>query len=319
MKRLVSLVLLVSTAAFTACGGSDPASTGTVTPPSIGKADGSDRADTSCQIVLRTAKTAYCSGGICVYIGEVDISKDIVHQGAKADVLVYDGGWSRVSQSGTPLHRLPDVVAGFERYQFTLTSTAAQVEVIPYYELNGVRSFDHNRNGDVFANYVVGPNQYIHDDASACAKPLVIDRGDHDCNVIMRSSAPGFAVNENNEKQCSSMGCFVLVAFDVASSKAQAGAIARLAYSTTAGNWTSITAYPDKSASAPAGFVRYSASITFYDTSVDELRVIPMFEAGNEHFFDNNITSSHYIIGAVNDWNVQTDPRWKAELAQRCR
>ncbi len=152
----------------------------------------SDRADRSCQLVLRKAEratgtTGYAtvcdSGGACWFVWQatIDVATSAVVPGATTWVQWRNtdaSTWSRkqaAKVSGAP--------AGYQRYQVRIdrktvspgqSATSlqrARLQLMPYQRLSdGSRVFDHNRvPGDFDAYELVANNQWaIAEDASVC-------------------------------------------------------------------------------------------------------------------------------------------------------
>jgi hypothetical protein len=149
-----------------------------------------DVADTKCNIVLREAhrpsngmggyEVDYATGGFYVWAGSIDVAV-----GAQADLagvgLYYTsatGEWFQAD--ATAVDGAPK---GFARYAFRLNRNTVRdgmsmtslmrthIELVPYLvTTSGARRFDHNRNADPLANYVlVAANAWtVKDDAAVC-------------------------------------------------------------------------------------------------------------------------------------------------------
>jgi len=146
--------------------------------PVIGKADGADQSDHSCQVVLREIgrqpgtdgyKTE-CTGGVCnwVWDGGVELADGVSGTVHVLYRLKGDATWWQVD--ATPAtHSQP----GFVRHDFSIHEhlfgpsaseselAAARIELIPFLELSdGTRIFDHNRRSGDFDNYVLEQGTY---------------------------------------------------------------------------------------------------------------------------------------------------------------
>ncbi len=155
----------------------------------LGVAPGQDAADTGCHVVLRRAGrepgpggfASECVDGACwfVWTGSLDLSDAAVAAGAEPGVL-YGGasGWHEVA--ATPVSGAP---AGFQRYAFRFSRDTAspgmsltslmryRLELVPFLRgPDGARLFDHNRNPDPLANYVLDRDSdwSVAEDAAVC-------------------------------------------------------------------------------------------------------------------------------------------------------
>jgi hypothetical protein len=147
-----------------------------------GKADGQDRSDRDCKIVLRTLSQpnglpTHSADGVnwVVYSGRIDVADDA--EGAPRALFTSrsTNGWWQVDS--VPID---GAAAGYQRYQFTLDrhtvpggdSTAwrsFRIEVVPFLATNGDRLFDHNRYPGDFDNYVINMNRTSYgDDPAIC-------------------------------------------------------------------------------------------------------------------------------------------------------
>lgn len=165
----VTLGALLSLAA--AC---DMASTAESEAPQAGKADGTDRADYDCQVVLRDvgrkAGSPFATkDGWIVWSGSVDVAQAALDAGAEVGVLYHRGGpWYEA-----------DIIPPSDgnRYGFEMwygISTGGEgglnwqqmkIDFVPFLRMpDGTRVFDHNANRDPFANYVLdyswGPGRW---------------------------------------------------------------------------------------------------------------------------------------------------------------
>jgi hypothetical protein len=154
----------------------------------LGKADGGDKADASCQIVLRNigrqpgpdGYLTQCTAGVCnwVWAGTVEIAEGLA---GKVRVLyrrVGDPTWWQVDAAPAA-----NAQPGFQRHDFTIHEhlvgpdatgaelSATTIELMPFLELaDGTRLFDHNRRPGAFENYLLEPSNYFGvGDGEACA------------------------------------------------------------------------------------------------------------------------------------------------------
>jgi hypothetical protein len=164
---LASLVSLLA-----ACAVDGPALQGG-DAPAIGKADGADRADRGCQVVLdhvtRVAgpegtRTAPDGRRYGVWAGEVLATDAAVEAGPPSILYANsDEGWWEVAAE-----RVGEAPGGLVRYRFELAEATveeglsagalarAAVRVIPFVRsADGGRVFDHNRVSDDLGTYVV--------------------------------------------------------------------------------------------------------------------------------------------------------------------
>ncbi len=133
----------------------------------------SDAADTSCNVVLRTAgRVADATGGYevdattgqVVFTGVVDLAEAATASATSVGVAYSSGGaWYDVTASASA-----GAPAGFRRYAFridrdtaaagasTTSLSGLSLQLAPYARgAAGGRLFDHNRNPAPFANYVL--------------------------------------------------------------------------------------------------------------------------------------------------------------------
>jgi len=191
MTRLLALPFLVLLATA-ACSDIAPR-TGVLDAdaPDLGKADGTDRADRECGVVLRTAGRPSvpggfevdCSAGSCwvVLEGTVDVADALTAETEAVGVLfrsTWQPGWFEA-----PAEPVTDVEPGFRRHAFRLaegtipsgastTSLSRTVlELIPVVHMHsGERLFDHNRRADDFDVYPLSADGWftVADDPSVC-------------------------------------------------------------------------------------------------------------------------------------------------------
>jgi hypothetical protein len=135
--------------------------------PSLGKADGADRADRECQVVLRSVyrRDTACEGdGSCAWEwpGALEVAEDALAEGVTAGVLYRlstDTAWWEVAAE-----RGASASPGFARFEFVLAdhlfgpetaiADGTAIELVPFLRLaDGSRVFDHNRWPDDFRNH----------------------------------------------------------------------------------------------------------------------------------------------------------------------
>ncbi|MGZ3439931.1 MAG: DUF6209 family protein, partial [Polyangia bacterium] len=188
-------------AALTCLAGAGCSPTGTA-PVAQGAAplattSGQDGADRACDVVLRTVSRppsptgggylTNCLPAGCFFVweGTIDVSASALAAGATPSVQFQttsmDPTWYSV-----PARPVAGATAGTQRFSFriddhtvtdgmsttSLNRTVIQIE--PLVTLpDGSRRFDHNRNTEPTANYVLDHDNFwaIGDDASACAPP----------------------------------------------------------------------------------------------------------------------------------------------------
>ena len=158
------------------------------TAPQLGKADSGDRADRSCQVVLRSAMRhadgpgyeTDCSGGDCLYVwrGWVEVDQALAAD-ASVRVLYHrldDPTWWEVEASEES-----GAAPGYRRYGFALSEhlfgpgdEGASIELVAFLrDEQGNRLFDHNRFADDFSNTQLEPqSDYFATDGGVC-QPLV--------------------------------------------------------------------------------------------------------------------------------------------------
>lgn len=134
--------------------------------PMLGKADGMDMADGSCQVVLRSVERrqdggdyeVVCHEGECDYVwrGVIDVA-DEVPTDARVKVLYHLDSdptwWEQDAQRGGTGN------PGFRRYTFTLDhhvfgpDGVGTIELVAFsVDADGGRTFDHNVHADPFEN-----------------------------------------------------------------------------------------------------------------------------------------------------------------------
>jgi hypothetical protein len=147
------------------------------------KADGLDRADRTCRVVLRTLAQpfglpthSFEGANWVVWEGRFDVQDSVEGTPYAMFTSRSTNGWWRV-----PAVAIDGAQHGHQRYSFRLDrhtvvageSTAwrdFRIEVLPYVEAeDGARLFDHNRLPDDFANYVLDRDRTTWvDDQSVC-------------------------------------------------------------------------------------------------------------------------------------------------------
>lgn len=177
-------------------------------------AGGTDSADRTCNVVLRTANRTRQSGGyethctstgcFTVWSGVMDVSEQAVAEGAKPYVLYFStvsNSWSTVAASETT-----GAGAGFRRYAFRLDTNTipdgismtslgrARVELAPYLlTTSGARVFDHNRHPGDLESYVLSSatGWDLADDVGVCQpKPAVPTTLTFDATWTTRQRGP---------------------------------------------------------------------------------------------------------------------------------
>src|SRR5438067_1848517 len=96
--------------------------------PLLGKADGLDRADHGCNVILREATRLGGDPAGKGWRGTLDLSTALVAEGATAAVLYKEAGasgWQETTAVAGSLY--PD---GFQRFAFSILSAAASVQVV---------------------------------------------------------------------------------------------------------------------------------------------------------------------------------------------
>jgi|GEM_PF-2105392 len=117
-------------------------------------ADGEDRADHACEIVLREATSADCVRSQCRITVRFDVQADLIDAGAAARVLFTSDGdsWWAAEARATG----DDAAPGFARFEMqTWTPSTGRYRLIPFYTLSGARVFDHNVVVDDVDSYVL--------------------------------------------------------------------------------------------------------------------------------------------------------------------
>jgi hypothetical protein len=147
------------------------------------KADGSDRSDRDCQIVLRSLAQpfglpAHSVDGVnwVVYEARVDVDETAIGTPTLLFSSKYTTNWWQLT--GVPVD---GGAPGYQRYSFTLDQKTVPMgdssswrsmrfEVIPLLSLaDGGRLFDHNRFRGDFENYVITVHETrFGDDPAAC-------------------------------------------------------------------------------------------------------------------------------------------------------
>jgi hypothetical protein len=194
-----SLYLVASLSLVPACGG-EPAEAiapraQRATAPSTSKADGSDEADRSCRVVLRTIRRPQlepdhrfeteCVDGICTFVWAGQVEVDAKLSVARVGLLYRlhgDTTWWQVdgTLAGPP-------ALGYARYDVRISEhlfgpsasaaelSAARIDLIPFFErADGTRVFDHNRVAGAFENYRLDEAGYflLNGDERVCRPVL---------------------------------------------------------------------------------------------------------------------------------------------------
>ncbi len=158
--------------------------------PAVGKADGSDKADRECRVVLDGVgripsgpgyeSVSTPTGSWYVWAGAVHVAPEALAAGYEPRVLYRSGGqWREVGT--TPLGERD--VHGMERYAFRIERDTAspgwglttldryRMSVIPYLVGSGQRWFDHNRRYGAMDAYELdlGNGWSVQPDPTACA------------------------------------------------------------------------------------------------------------------------------------------------------
>lgn len=139
-------------------------------PPQLGKADGADLADRSCQVVLRDVGRVpsadsqdylvKCSAGVCNYVwrGHIDVSESVSEE-ARVFVLYHltsDPNWYEVEAEPLGLSRY-----GYRQYVFEVSEglfgpkdgDGWDIEMVAFLRFpDGRRLFDHNTFAGDFEN-----------------------------------------------------------------------------------------------------------------------------------------------------------------------
>ncbi|MCB9596463.1 MAG: hypothetical protein H6719_27315 [Sandaracinaceae bacterium] len=162
--------------------------------PLLGAADGTDSADRSCQVILRTLRRAaeadgrpatLCADGMCwlSFDATVDVSDAAIADGGVPEVLFRDPDGADGWLASTDARPVAGAESGFSRFVVRfgrgairdgMTATAlsrARLEVIAYLRApSGSRVFDHNERPGDFDDLVVhGPSQFAFDsDPAIC-------------------------------------------------------------------------------------------------------------------------------------------------------
>ncbi len=166
--------------------------------PTLGAADGTDRADHDCQIVLRKAfrrdagptwETTLAPDGHLWWVWRihVDVAEGQIAAGNTPHVLHEgSGSWYEVAAE----REVEGAPAGFKRFEFAIwkdgmrpdwtarTIEGASIELVPFLrEADGSRVFDHNQSGSDFQNYVldVGNRWDIAEAPSVCGARADVD------------------------------------------------------------------------------------------------------------------------------------------------
>lgn len=188
MRLACALVMLA------ACADAGDGDYNSAEPAPLLGVDGSlDQADRNCHVVLRdlernwTGLTWETTGSSWVWQGSIEISEAAAAEGLVPSAMFRmapSGSWSSVT--ATPVTSAPDpATPGYVRYAVRIhqglpgpgwsgTSLSnARIEVVPFLALpEGGRLFDHNRNANEVANYLMAsPDLAIWTDPTVCAPP----------------------------------------------------------------------------------------------------------------------------------------------------
>lgn len=214
---------IVPTLVLAACGAEEPEDMVLVgvAAPAVGKADGGDRADRQCSVVLRDlARPSDGRGGWetdagnWVWRGTVDVRTDAVTDDVKVKVL-----YSASTNFGRPWFEVKaeptGAVAGeYTRFAFAVSESTfgpgmsgsalrgAWLEVIPYLEGAGGRLFDHNGMQDAFANpRATAERQWqVQTNPNICPRWAAGERGLADA-VLPPAAELVFAANFHTSQQ----------------------------------------------------------------------------------------------------------------------
>lgn len=159
-------------------------------PAALGKADGTDRADRACQVVLRSVGRqpgdedyeTQCEGGLCRYVwrGSVDVAEEVPLT-TTVHVLYHrisDPTWWEVTAT-------PDIggLPGFRRYSFAISEhlfgpgdPGERIQLVAFLrDPDGGRLFDHNRFPGDFDNLTLSEaNGYSGDDGGVCRPRVAV-------------------------------------------------------------------------------------------------------------------------------------------------
>jgi hypothetical protein len=165
--RVKSAALL----ALAACTTTPVAATRTAAPaPLLDTSGGTDRADRDCEIVLRQLLPADSD----TFVAEVEISAAAASQGL-APALLYQSGTDATWYSATGVAASDGATPGFVKYEIAVDSTTtSNLQAVPYLAMpDGSRVFDHNRNSDDLASYVLddADDYSIWPAPAVCAAP----------------------------------------------------------------------------------------------------------------------------------------------------
>jgi hypothetical protein len=205
-----------------------------VAAPAIGKADGRDRADSRCTVVLRDmARPPNGRGGWetegthWIWRGHVDVRTDAVGPDATVKVL-----YSSASNSGHPwfeVNATPtgERAGGYARYVFAISQKTfgpgmsglekLWIDVVPFVEDGRGRLFDHNRAHGDFANQraEVGDGWEVHGNPNVCPRWEEARPGQAE-EVLPPAAELVFASNFHNSQQGAIVeGAPVSIWFDI--------------------------------------------------------------------------------------------------------
>lgn len=296
MTRNSAVSLLAITILIAGCGTDGAESDELSSPQSTGKADGLDSPDHGCHIVLREASMTSCSRGICMFTAAVDVSRDVVAQGAGIGLLMtYDAKtWRELAMS--PAKNPAGVPAGLVRYLVSSrrgekSAGRGPFRVIPFYRLaNGSRVFDHNRLPGNLDMYSITSTSPVRADATCTVAPITTV-ADRSCHVVLR---------EASMTSCSRGACDFRAVVDVTTDAINQGAQAGLLTTYDTANWQelalvsaeSIPSWQSPPPPPPAGFRRFVFSQTLSERGPSgqaPFRLIPFYRLPNgQRVFDHN-------------------------------
>ena len=170
------------------------------TAPLEGEAQGADAAENQCGIVLReVGRRPNSTGGYesvcgehgCFYVwsGTLDVAEEQLGQGATPHVL-YQTSMGERAWWEIDAVEVDGAGAGYRRFAFridehtpspgmsTSSLNRTRIELVPFLrDSAGNRWFDHNRNANPFANYVltIDNGWGINDDPSVCPARVAPD------------------------------------------------------------------------------------------------------------------------------------------------
>lgn len=194
-------LFILSLTILSACGADEPEQTSALelpraaAAPLLGRADGTDSADYSCQVILREVQRYKAGAGFettiingqlwYVWHAFVDVSNSALNAGDVPGLLYSDaqGQWYELDGQATI-----GAQAGMTRYHFAIaqhttgpatTSATGRggdftLSLVPFVrDTQGGRHFDHNRVADPLESYHLSEQDQwvLLDDAAACSGP----------------------------------------------------------------------------------------------------------------------------------------------------